>query len=151
MYTFIAQAAKVRVNKLTGEVDLLDVFAVTDAGRVINPIALEGQIQGGVVMGVGYALMEQIDFGQGIPKQTSLSSYLVPTSLDSPSIKAVSVSAYEESGPMGLKGVAEVGTIVIAPAIAAAVNEIVDLPISELPISRQKITDYLVKYSKGGG
>lgn len=151
MYTFIAQAVKVRVNRLTGEVELLDVFAVTEAGRVINPIGLEGQIQGGVVMGIGYALMEQIDFGQGKPKQTNLSSYLVPTSLDSPNIEAVSVSAYEESGPLGLKGAAEVGTIVIAPAITAAVNEVVDLPISELPISRQRITDYLIIHGEGGG
>lgn len=151
MYTFIAQAAKVRVNGLTGEIELLNVFAVTEAGRVINPKSLEGQIQGGVVMGMGYALSEQIDFCQGKPQQTSFSTYLIPTSLDSPNIEAVSVSAFEESGPLGLKGAAEVGTIVISPAIAAAVNEIVDLPISELPISRQKIVSYSIKHSKGGG
>ncbi len=151
MYTFIVQGVKVRVHRSTGEIELEDVFAVTEAGRVINPIALAGQIQGGVVMGVGYALMEQIDFGQGVPKQTSLSSYLVPTSLDSPNIEAVNVSAYEESGPLGLKGAAEVGTIVIAPAIAAAVNEVVNCPISELPITGQTVADYLVKSSKGGG
>lgn len=148
MYTFIAQAAKVRVNRLTGEIELLDVFAVTEAGRVINPVALEGQIHGGVVMGVGYALTEQLDFRQGKPQQTSLSTYLLPTSLDSPNIEAVSVSAYEESGPLGLKGAAEVGTIVISPAIAAAVNEVIELPICELPISRQRITDYLSNTAK---
>jgi len=148
MYTFIAQAVKVRVNRATGEIELLNVFAVTEAGRVINPVGLEGQIQGGVVMGAGYALTEQIDFRQGKPQQTSLSTYLLPTSLDAPNIEAVSVSAFEESGPLGLKGAAEVGTIVISPAIAAAVNEVIELPISELPISRQRIIDYLSNSAK---
>lgn len=151
MYTFIAQAAKVRVNPWTGEIDVLDVFAVTEAGRVINPMALEGQIQGGVIMGIGYALTEKIDFWQGKPKQIRLSTYLLPTSFDSPNIKAVTVSAFEESGPVGLKGAAEVGTIVISPAIAAAVNEVMDLPISDLPISCQKIAFCSVNHSKGGG
>lgn len=148
MYTFIAQAAKVRVLE-TGEIELLDVFAVTEAGRVINPVALEGQIQGGIVMGVGYALTENLEFNQGIPQNTSLSTYLIPTSLDSPAITAVSVKEYEESGPMGLKGAAEVGTVIISPAIAAAVSEVVHCPISQLPISREKIVEYLRQGEKG--
>lgn len=138
MYTFIAQAAKVRVLE-TGEIELLDVFAVTEAGRVINPTALEGQIQGGIGMGIGYALTENLQFMQGIPQNTSLSTYLIPTCLDSPAITAVNVTEYEESGPMGLKGAAEVGTIVIAPAIAAAVSEVVQRPITKLPISREEV------------
>jgi len=148
MYTFIAQAAKVRVLK-TGEIELLDVFAVTEAGRVINPTALEGQIQGGIVMGAGYALTENLQFNQGIPQTTSLATYLIPTSLDSPSITAVSVTEYEESGPMGLKGAAEVGTVVISPAIAAAVSDVVQHSVSELPISREKLVKHLIKKLKG--
>ncbi|MEA4900006.1 xanthine dehydrogenase family protein molybdopterin-binding subunit [Desulfitobacterium sp.] len=138
MYTFIVQAAKVRVLK-TGEIELLDVYAVTEAGRVINPMALEGQIQGGIIMGIGYALSEKLEFIEGIPKNLSLASYLIPTCLDSPAITAVHVTEYEESGPMGLKGAGEVGTVVIAPAIAAAVSSVVGRPITELPISREKL------------
>jgi len=148
MYTFIAQAAKVRVLK-TGEIELLDVFAVTEAGRVINPTALEGQIQGGIVMGAGYALTENLQFNQGIPQTTSLSTYLIPTSLDSPTMTAVSVTEYEESGPMGLKGAAEVGTVVISPAIVAAVSDVVQHSVSELPISREKFVKHLIKKLKG--
>ena len=142
MYTFIAQAAKVKVNPRTGEVQLLQVFAVTEAGKIINPMALEGQIQGGVAMGAGYALLEQIGFVSGRPRQTNLSTYLLPTSLDLPEIETAVVEEYEESGPMGLKGAAEVGTVVIAPAIVAAINEVIPLPINELPISREKIAGY---------
>ena len=144
MYTFIAQAAKVRVRK-TGEIELLDVFAVTEAGKVINPAALEGQIQGGVIMGVGYALSEKLEFDRGIPRNTSLSTYLIPTSLDAPAMTAVHVTEYEESGPLGLKGAAEVGTVVIAPAIAAAVSEVVQCSVSQLPISREKLVKHLIK------
>ncbi|MEG6523885.1 xanthine dehydrogenase family protein molybdopterin-binding subunit [Desulfotomaculum sp. 1211_IL3151] len=145
MYTFIAQAAKVKVNQLTGEVELLQVFAVTEAGRIINPMALEGQIQGGVAMGVGYALLEQMGFNNGLPKQTSLSTYLIPTSLDLPDTETATVDEYEDSGPMGLKGAAEVGTVAIAPAIVAAVNEVVALPIHELPISREEIARFCAR------
>lgn len=144
MYTFIAQAVKVKVLK-TGELELLGVFAVTEAGRVINPMALEGQIQGGVGMGIGYALTENLEYNRGVPQNTSLANYLIPTSLDSPAITAVHVTEYEESGPMGLKGAAEVGTVVISPAIVAAVCEVIKVPISELPISRQKIAESLLK------
>lgn len=144
MYTFIAQAAKVRVQK-TGEIELLDVFAVTEAGKVINPAALEGQIQGGIVMGIGYALSEELEFDRGIPRNTNLSTYLIPTSLDSPAMTAVNVTEYEESGPLGLKGAAEVGTVVIAPAIAAAVSEVVQCSVSRLPISREKLVKHLIK------
>ncbi|HWQ42142.1 MAG TPA: xanthine dehydrogenase family protein molybdopterin-binding subunit [Desulfosporosinus sp.] len=151
MYTFIAEAVKVKLNPLTGEILLLDILAIVEAGRVINPKALEGQIQGGVSMGIGYALLEQMQFDQGVSKQTDLSTYLLPTSFDSPSIQVVCVPAYEESGPRGLKGAAEVGAIAIAPAILAAVNEVVDLPISELPLSAPTVMDYLIKHRKGGG
>ncbi len=151
MFTFIAQAAKVKVNRLTGRIQILDVFAVTEAGRVINPMVLAGQIQGGVVMGAGYALLERLDFDQGVPMQTGLSTYLIPTSLDSPRIQAVSVSEYEESGPMGLKGAAEVGTVAIAPAIVAAVNEVINIPITELPVHPQNMISDLMKLYEGGG
>ncbi|ABO51274.1 xanthine dehydrogenase, molybdenum binding subunit apoprotein [Desulforamulus reducens MI-1] len=139
MYTFIAQAAKVKVNPLTGEVQLLQVFAVTEAGQIINPMALEGQIQGGVAMGVGYTLLEQMDFTHGVPNQTNLSTYLIPTSLDLADMETATVNEYEDSGPMGLKGAAEVGTVAIAPAITAAINEVVDISINELPVSRERI------------
>ena len=151
MYTFIAQAVKVKVNQLSGEIQLLDILATVEAGRIINPKALEGQIQGGVGMGIGYALLEKMQFNRGVSKHTDLSTYLLPTSLDSPSIQVVCVPAYEDSGPMGLKGAAEVGAIAIAPAVLAAVNEVVDLPISTLPISSQTVMEYMVRHSKGGG
>lgn len=144
MYTFIAQAAKVKVNQLTGEIQLQQVFAVTEAGRIINPMALEGQIQGGVVMGAGYALLEQIKFDNGLPAQTNLSTYLIPTSLDIPEVTTATVNEYEDSGPMGLKGAAEVGTVAIAPAIVAAINDVVDMPITELPVSREKIAKHFL-------
>ncbi|RYD06962.1 hypothetical protein N752_01335 [Desulforamulus aquiferis] len=121
---------------------MLDVFAVTEAGKIINPMALEGQIQGGVAMGVGYALFEQVGFSEGIPANTSLATYLIPTCLDSPQIETATVNEYEETGPMGLKGAAEVGTVAIAPAITAAISQVVAVPINELPVCREKIARF---------
>lgn len=145
MYTFIAQAAKVKVDRETGEVRLLDIFAVTEAGKILNPLSLEGQIHGGIAMGVGYCLTEELQFINGIPQEVNLSTYLLPTSLDIPAITTRTVDSYEDSGPMGLKGAAEVSSVAIAPAITAAINEVVPVSITELPVSRQKIASFKIK------
>ncbi|WP_227761888.1 xanthine dehydrogenase family protein molybdopterin-binding subunit [Zhaonella formicivorans] len=143
MYTFIAQAVKAKVDPLSGEVRLLDIFAVTEAGRVVNPMSLDGQIHGGIAMGAGYCLTEEIKFTRGLPRENNLSTYLIPTSLDLPNISNRTVDSYEESGPQGLKGAAEVAAVAIAPAITAAINDVIPVPLNELPVSRQKIAEFV--------
>lgn len=140
MYTFIAQAVKLRLNPVTGEIELLDIFAATEAGRIINPLSMAGQMQGGVAMSVGYALFEQCRFDeQGRLRNKDFSTYLLPTSMDISSISSEHVDAYEESGPVGVKGAAEVATVSIAPAIGNAVYEISGVSLNALPFDRYKI------------
>lgn len=142
MYTFIAQAAKIRLNPFTGEVKLLDIYGVTEAGRILNPLSLSGQIEGGIAMNVGYCLMEQMTFDKGCALEKDLSTYLLPTSLDLCNMETVTVKAYESSGPFGVKGAAEVSTVAIAPAITAAVADITGYTITKLPIPRREIIEY---------
>ncbi len=142
MYTFIAQAVKVDIDPFTGDIKVLDIFAVTEAGRILNPLSLDGQIHGGIAMGVGYCLTEEMRFIKGIPEERTLSTYLIPTSMDLPSMTSKTVDSYEDSGPQGLKGAAEVSSVAIAPAIVAAVSDVVPVEINELPISRHKIVEY---------
>ena len=145
MYTFITQAAKVRINPVTGEVKVLDIFAVTEAGKVLNPLNLSGQIEGGIAMSIGYCLMEQMQFSAGKPLENSLSNYLIPTSLDLCNIETTVVKSYEKSGPMGIKGAAEVSTVAMAPAITAAVAKISGYSANTLPLQRSAILEKLLQ------
>ncbi|WZL71681.1 xanthine dehydrogenase family protein molybdopterin-binding subunit [Clostridiaceae bacterium 35-E11] len=143
MYTFLANAVKAHINPLTGEITLLDIVAATEAGKIINPSGLAGQIQGGVGQGIGYALMENMGFENGKMLQKNLSTYLIPTTKDVCDIESLTVDAYEHSGPFGAKGAAEVGTVAIAPAITGGLIEKWDLCINQLPISREEIVKQL--------
>lgn len=139
MYTFIAQAVKLRIDPVTGNIQLLDIAAATEAGRIINPLSMAGQIQGGVVMSVGYALGENCQFKEGRLLNNSFSTYLMPTAADVPHIASYHVEAREESGPMGVKGAAEVSTVSIAPAINAAVYQVSGAKLNSLPLDINKI------------
>ncbi|MTI79620.1 MAG: xanthine dehydrogenase family protein molybdopterin-binding subunit [Firmicutes bacterium] len=145
MYTFLVNLVKLRLNPLTGEIKLLDIVAITEAGKIINPCSLAGQIQGGVVQGAGYALMENMGFAKGILKQKDLSTYLIPTAKDICDIQSLTVDAYEHSGPFGAKGAAEVGTVAITPAITGCLTNKWDIVINRLPISREEIVNQLQK------
>jgi CO/xanthine dehydrogenase Mo-binding subunit len=143
MYTFLANAVKMHVNPLTGEITLLNILAATEAGRIINPSGLAGQIQGGIGQGIGYALMENMNFKNGQLMQKNLSTYLIPTAMDICPIESITVDAYEHSGPFGAKGAAEVGTVAIAPAITGGLIDKWDLCINQLPIAREEIVKQL--------
>lgn len=145
MYTFIAQAAKIKLNPYTGEVKLLGIYGVTEAGRILNPLSLSGQIEGGIAMNVGYCLMEQMTFDKGYAAEKDFSTYLLPTSLDLCNMETATVKAYESSGPFGVKGAAEVSTVAIAPAITAAITEITGSTITKLPVSRHFIIKACLK------
>lgn len=101
MYTFIAQAVKLRIDPVTGNIQLLDIAAATEAGRIINPLSMAGQIQGGVVMSVGYALGENCQFKEGRLLNNSFSTYLMPTAADVPHIASYHVEARESQAPWG--------------------------------------------------
>jgi CO/xanthine dehydrogenase Mo-binding subunit len=115
---------------------------VTEAGNIINPVMMAGQIYGGVAMSTGYALTEQIRYKDGRSLETNFSNYIMPTAMDAPRMINEDVPAYEETGPYGAKGIAEASTVALAPAIAAALKQLYpSLRTTRLPLDREEILE----------
>lgn len=144
-YAYATQIAEVEVDTETGEVNVLHLVAAHDVGQAINPINVEGQIEGGCMIGLGYALMEKVQLDNGVIKTPNLATYLIPTSLDAPQIDSVIVEEPEETGPFGAKGVGEPALIPTAAAIVNAVYDAVGVRITELPISPEIVLSKLKK------
>ena len=138
-YGWATQLVEVEVDTETGHVTVLKIVSATDAGKAINPVAVEGQIEGGAVMGMGYALYEQHILDQGIPRTGSLAFYLVPTSMDVPEIDCEIVEVYDPKGPFGAKGIAEPATIPTTPAILNAIYDAVGVRITETPATPERV------------
>jgi CO/xanthine dehydrogenase Mo-binding subunit len=139
-YVFAGQVARVEVDPQTGAVAVTDITAIHDLGRVINPTTASGQIEGGVIMGIGYALCEDMALKNNDQWVDNFSEYLLPTSLDIPSHLEIEMLEYPElDGPFGAKGLAEICLVPTAPAIANAVYNAVGVRIKELPITPEKL------------
>ncbi len=138
-YGFATQAVEVEVDTETGEVDVLKIAAAHDVGRAINPMAVEGQIHGGVSMGLGYALYEELLVQEGHVLNPNFADYALPTAKDMPPIDPIIVETDDPAGPFGAKGMAEPACIPTAPAIANAVYDAVGVRIRDLPITPEKV------------
>ena len=138
-YNFAAHAAHVRVDVRTGEVKILDYVAVHDAGKVLNPLALQGQIAGGALMGIGAALGEQMIFEQGKLANSGYIYYALPRAGDAPPIRPFFVDSFDPRGPYGAKAVGELGINPPVAAISNAVFDAIGIRIAELPITPDKI------------
>lgn len=140
IFASLAELAKVKIDPVSGAVQVLDVVNVTEAGQVINPVMMAGQIYGGIVMSVGYTLSEQIRCENGRIPEDGFDSYIMPTALDAPSMNNINASIYEKSGPFGAKGIGEASTIAIVPAILSAVRDLLPgVVLNTLPIDREQI------------
>jgi len=138
-YAFGTQAALVEVDEDTGKITVLKVVAVHDAGRILNPNGAEGQIQGGIVMSLSYALYEQLLLDEGMVMNPSFADYKLPTSLEIPEIEVYFVGEPDPSGPFGAKGVGEHGCIPTIAAIANAVYDAVGVRLYDLPLTPDKV------------
>lgn len=138
-YGFGTQAVLVNVDEETGKVNVEKVVAVHDAGRIINPLGAEGQVQGGVVMAISWALTEQLILDNGLVVNNSFADYKLPTSAEIPEIKVIFVGEPDPEGPYGAKGVGEHGCIPTAAAIANAIYDAVDARLYELPMTPEKV------------
>jgi 4-hydroxybenzoyl-CoA reductase alpha subunit len=138
-YGFATQAVQVEVDTETGEVTVLRIAAAHDVGRAINPMAVEGQIHGGVSMGLGYGLYEELVVQDGQVLNPNFADYALPTAKDMPPIDSIIVETDDPAGPFGAKGMAEPACIPTAPAIANAVYDAVGVRIRELPITPEKV------------
>jgi CO/xanthine dehydrogenase Mo-binding subunit len=133
------QAVEVSVDADTGRVTCERVVSVHDVGRIINPQAVEGQIEGAVAQGLGYALGEEILREDGRISSALLNDYRVPLAPDMPVIETVILEVADVDGPFGAKGVGEHAVIGIAPAIAGAVEQAAGVRVRDLPITPDKI------------
>lgn len=138
-YAFATQVAVVEVDTRTGEVCVLQVYAAHDVGRAINPRAIEGQVEGGVAMGLGMALMEEQLYRNGITLNPNLTDYVIPTTLDVPPVETIIIQEEEPTGPFGARGVGEPSTLPTAPAILNAIYDAVGVRIQRLPATPEKI------------
>ncbi|HET7266215.1 MAG TPA: xanthine dehydrogenase family protein molybdopterin-binding subunit [bacterium] len=138
-YTFGAHAVEVEVDTETGAVTVLRHAACHDVGRAINPQSVEGQIQGGAVMGLGYGLMEEIVVDRGVNLSTNFASYLIPTSLDVPDVVPLLLESHEGKGPFGARGIGEPPIGPPAAAVANAVEDAVGVRVTELPITPERV------------
>jgi len=139
VYTYSTHMAEVIVDIETGEVEVTNYVAAFDVGKAINPRALEGQIEGGVAMGLGYALMEEVAIEQGYIRNVSLQNYLIPTTLDVPNIRSVILEVENRYGPYGAKGIGEMPNIPATPAILNAVADACGGRVRSLPADPEKV------------
>ncbi|MCK5098757.1 MAG: molybdopterin-dependent oxidoreductase, partial [Desulfobacteraceae bacterium] len=144
-YSFGAHGAKVKVDEETGKVEVLEYVAAHDVGRAINPLLLEGQVYGGVVMGLGYALTEEVTIKDGEIMNANFRDYKLFTAKDAVKIKAPVIETDDKDGPFGAKGIGEPGCVPTAPAIANAVYDAVGVRIKDLPITPEKVLAALKK------
>ena len=138
---FAAQAAEVKVDRQTGQVKLLRYIQAQDVGTAINPMAVEGQLDGGVVQGIGRALTEdqQFDPETGAVRNPSFASYLMPLAIDLPELENVLINVPAPDGPFGARAVAEPPGFGPPAAIANAVYDAVGVRVKELPLSGERV------------
>ena len=138
-WPFGAQAVEVEVDRETGVVKLLRVASAHDVGKAINPMALTSQIQGGILMGLGYALWEGLFFEEGRIANASFADYKIATARDIPATVPIVLEKNYAAEPYGAKGVGEMAVFGIAPAIANAIARATGARIKDLPISAEKL------------
>jgi len=139
VYSYATHVAEVEVDTETGHVRVLSVTAAHDVGRALNPVTLEGQIEGGVLQGVGMALYEQMKTTDGTVDTPDFSTYIIPTSMDVPAIRTTFVEEPYSRGPFGAKGIGETPAMPGAVAIANAVAHALGVRFYELPLTPERV------------
>ncbi len=145
-YAYTTQAAVVTVDTETGQVDVEKVICAIDVGKAINPQQVEGQVQGGLIQTVGYAVMENFVERDGRVLTPTLSTYLVPTILDiPPEMDTVIMEIPDPRGPWGARGLGEVMNMCLAPAITAAVHAATGVWLDQFPLTPERVLKGLGK------
>ncbi|MFQ5691642.1 MAG: xanthine dehydrogenase family protein molybdopterin-binding subunit, partial [Nitrospinota bacterium] len=138
-YAFAAHVAEVEVDVETGRVTVERVMAVHDSGRIINPLTAEGQVEGGVVQGLGWAVSEELVFDGGVVLNPNFYDYRIPTIADAPDVHVEFVQEVEPNGPFGAKGLGEPALVPTAAAVANAVAHALGVRVRSLPITPEKV------------
>ncbi len=138
-YNYGVQAAHVEVDRETGQVKVLQYVIASDCGTVIYPIGAEGQVEGGLAQGLGYALTEGLQFDEGRPVNPNFSDYRIPSMRDMPPLKYAFANSYEPTGPFGAKGLGELNMDPTAAVISNAIFDAVGVRMKTLPITPEKV------------
>ncbi|MCF8008432.1 MAG: molybdopterin-dependent oxidoreductase [Halanaerobiales bacterium] len=147
-YTFMTQVIDLKIDTDTGLIEVLNVYTALDVGKAINPINVEGQIEGGTVQGLGMALTEDQVIKDGITLNPDMTNYLVPSIKDIPNFESILIENEDSDGPFGAKGVGEPTLIAASPAVANAVYDAIGVRIKQLPITPEKILKALEESHK---
>ncbi|MDL2213944.1 xanthine dehydrogenase family protein molybdopterin-binding subunit [Clostridia bacterium OttesenSCG-928-O13] len=151
-YSFACHVAEVEIDQDTGKVEVLNYYAVHDAGNVINPMLAEGQIEGGVAQGLGYALYEDYHFGpDGRMLNNSFLDYKLPTFKDVPNIVCGFAESEDPVGPMGAKGLGEPTIVPVAAAVGNAIANALGTRICHMPFGAEKVRGTVQKILKERG
>jgi CO/xanthine dehydrogenase Mo-binding subunit len=142
-YTFGTQAIEVEVDEETGRARVTKLAACYDVGQVINRQSCEGQVEGGAVQGLGHALLEEVVLEQGLSKNPHLLDYKIPTTLDVPPIDVILIESGNGLGPFGAKGIGEPAMTATPAAVGNAVAAAVGRPVTEFPLTSERILAYL--------
>jgi xanthine dehydrogenase D subunit len=142
-YSFAAHRAVVEVDTELGLVKVIELACAQDVGRALNPLSVQGQIQGGTTQGLGIALMEEIvvDPRTAKVRNPSFTDYLIPTILDTPTIPVDVLELADHHAPYGLRGVGEAPTLSSTPAILAAIRDATGLELDRVPVRPEHLTD----------
>jgi xanthine dehydrogenase molybdenum-binding subunit len=144
-FSFATQAAEVEVDLDTGEVHVLRVVAANDIGKAINPIGLQGQVEGGIIMGLGNCLTEDYIMEAGRPFTDVLARYKMPSIKHTPIIESIVIEDPTADGPYGAKGVGELSSIPTTPAICNAIFNACGVRVTRLSVDQ----DWLLRQIKG--
>jgi 4-hydroxybenzoyl-CoA reductase subunit alpha len=144
-FSYAAQVVEVSVDDATGQVTVDKVWVALDCGHAINPLAVEGQIQGSVWMGMGQALSEETRYANGLPLHASLLEYRVPTAAESPPIDVEIVESHDPSGPFGAKEASEGALAGFPPAFINAIANAIGIDLNELPATPDRLMQALIE------
>jgi CO/xanthine dehydrogenase Mo-binding subunit len=148
LYSYGTHVALVEVDTLTGEVTVEEVEAYLDGGRVISKTGFEGQSEGGVAQGIGYALFEEVLLKEGVFQNTNFNTYIMPSTLDVPAeIKTIPVEVREPSGPYGAKGISETCMVGVTPAILNALEDAIGVRFTRIPVRAEDVLSALKEKS----
>jgi CO/xanthine dehydrogenase Mo-binding subunit len=146
-WRFGAQAVEIKVDRETGQIEVLKVVSVHDVGKAVNPPLVVGQVEGGVVMGLGYALSEELYVDDGRIINAEFSDYGIPVAQQAPPIQTILLECPLAAGPFGAKGIGEIGLFAIAPAVANALENACGVRITDLPMRPEKVLTAIERHN----
>src|SRR5581483_12462192 len=144
-FSYAAQVVEASVDEATGLITVNKVWTALDCGHAINPLAVEGQIQGSVWMGMGQALSEETRYLDGLPAHANFLDYRVPSIVESPPIEVEIVESHDPNGPFGAKEASEGALAGFAPALVNAIANAIGIDLDELPVTPDRVMDALVE------